>query len=91
MSTPQVQPRMQPASAAPAPTERSISPEMITAVMPKAMIPIIETARSTLRRLLMLAKPGAEDHQEHDQREQDQLEDDSRSSPMGRRPDGVIG
>ena len=32
----------------PGPTDRSISPEMITAVMPKAMMPSIDPVRSTL-------------------------------------------
>ena len=50
---------MQPASAAPAPTDRSISPEMITAVMPKAMMPSSAPVRSTFSRFRTLAKPGA--------------------------------
>ena len=51
--------RCSPDSAAPAPTDRSISPEMITIVMPKAMMPCIVTLRSTFRRLPRVAKPGA--------------------------------
>src|SRR4051812_45272128 len=53
--SPQTQPRMQPANATPEPTDRSISPQMITAVMPKAMMPSMETVRSTLRKLPSVA------------------------------------
>ena len=50
---------MQPDSATPAPTDRSISPATITAVMPNAITPSIETVRSTFSRLPSVEKPGA--------------------------------
>ena len=49
----------QPAKATADPTLRSISPEMMTMVMPKAMIPGMETFRRTLSRLTTVKKPSA--------------------------------
>ena len=49
----------QPANATADPTLRSISPEMMTMVMPKAMIPCIDTFRRTLSRLATVKKPSA--------------------------------
>ena len=48
-----------PAKATAEPTLRSISPEMITMVMPKAMMPCMEVFRRTFSTLFMVAKPGA--------------------------------
>ena len=49
----------QPAKATADPTLRSISPEMMTMVMPKAMIPCIDTFRRTLSRLTTVKNPSA--------------------------------
>ena len=43
----------------PIPRSGSISPEMMTMVMPKAMIPGMETFRRTLSRLTTVKKPSA--------------------------------
>ncbi len=56
---PENQATTHPARATAAPTDRSISPAMITAVMPNAMMPSIDTVRSTLKKLPSVAKPGA--------------------------------
>ena len=49
----------QPWKAMAEPTLRSISPEMMTKVMPKAMMPVVEALRRMFRKLSQVAKPWA--------------------------------
>ena len=53
-------PTTMPASARIAPTERSMPPVMITAVMPRPMMPTKAQLRATLKRLLAVKKTSVE-------------------------------